>query len=47
MENKFGSAKEIGLIQEKSRKNKWDKYNLVTVNESQYSFGDDALQKIL
>ncbi len=47
MENKFGSAKEIGLYpREEFEKNKWDKYNdLVTVNESQYSFGDDALQK--
>ena len=46
MENKFGSAKEIGLYpREEFEKNKWDKYNdLVTVNESQYSFGDDALQ---
>ena len=47
MKNNFGSAKEIGLYpREESEKNKWDKYNdLVTVNESQYSFGDDELQK--
>ena len=46
MENKFGSAKEIGLYpREESEKNKWDKYNDLVMNESQYSFGDDALQK--
>ena len=38
--------KKLAFIQRRVGKNKWDKYNdLVTVNESQYSFGDDALQK--
>ena len=47
MSEKFGSAIEIGLYpREESEKKKWDNINdLVTVNESQYSFGKEDIQK--
>jgi MoaA/NifB/PqqE/SkfB family radical SAM enzyme len=47
MSDKFGSAKDIGIFpREESLKNKWDKKNdMVTVNESQYSFGNEEVQK--
>lgn len=47
MTNKFGSAKEIGIFpREEDEKNKWDNYNdMVTVNEAQFSFGDESIQK--
>ena len=43
MKNQFGSAKEIGIFpREEYEKKKWEKINdRVTVNESQYSFGDE------
>ena len=47
MSEKFGSATKIGLYpREESEKKKWDNINyLVTVNESQYSFGKEDIQK--
>jgi len=47
MSKEFGSAKEIGIFpREENLKKEWDKVNdRVTVNESQYSFGDESVQK--
>ena len=47
MSNNFGSAKNIGIFpREESEKKKWENYNdMVTVNESQYSFGDEKNTK--
>ena len=46
MSEKFGSAKSLGIYpREESQKNIWDKKNdMVTVNESQYSFGSEEIQ---
>ena len=46
MSEKFGSAKSIGIYpREESYKNIWDKKNdMVTVNESQFSFGSEEIQ---
>ena len=45
MSEKFGSAKSLGIYpREESQKINWDKKNdMVTVNESQYSFGDEKI----
>ena len=47
MSKDFGSAKELGIFpREENLKKKWDSINdRVTVNESQYSFGDENIQK--
>jgi MoaA/NifB/PqqE/SkfB family radical SAM enzyme len=47
MTSKFGSAKEIGIFpREEAEKVKWENYNdMVTVNESQYSFGGEDIQQ--
>lgn len=47
MSETFGSYKEIGIFpREEGLKKKWDKINdNVTVNESQYSFGDEEIHK--
>ena len=47
MKNNFGSAKEIGIFpREETEKKKWENINdRVTVNESQYSFGDEERYK--
>ena len=46
MNNKFGSDKSIGIYpREETQKNNWDKKNdMVTVNESQYSYGNEEIQ---
>ncbi len=47
MSKEFGSAKELGIFpREENLKKKWDNFNdRVTVNESQYSFGDQNVEK--
>ena len=47
MSKNFGAAKEIGIFpREESEKKRWENFNdMVTVNESQYSFGNENVQK--